>query len=64
MKTKSWIHNTTDGSKIYFNKKSVAREISKMPYFQVHYTQSMIIEMIDEENIHSSVIAKAINNIK
>jgi hypothetical protein len=41
------------------NKKDIAREISRMPFYQVHYTQKSILNAMKNNEIHESVIERA-----
>jgi hypothetical protein len=41
------------------NKKNIAREIGRMPFYQVHYTQKSILQAIKNNEIPAGVIEKA-----
>ena len=46
------------------SKKDIVKEISKMPFYQVHYTKKMILKLLNNNEIPETVIVKAIETIK
>jgi hypothetical protein len=63
MKKRMFIQSEKDGSFIYYNKRMVAREIAKMPYYQVHYNQKQIIDNLERGEIPTQHISRAIDSI-